>query len=396
MSAVALFSEIRTLLGLREIRALLRSRRARLAFVAIAVLYMIISVFVGLMIQPGPADAPLHVVVNPVAHTSDWWNYPQATVIGPGFVLFLPFLPTETMILVSIGVGMAVAASGVLLLATVRARRDTSSRFGVASGVAPAVAGLATMGACCCTSCTATLSVGVIASVSGSDLYTLLQNNWYLDLFQLVVVGVSLLALERGLRTANQACVPAGPLTARVAAGTAFRVALLIAAMTWSLAMFVEWGEVDPWTAPAGLWYHWIFEHQVLSLTALFVALFPREAMTAIRRFKTTPGGWALRIALITAGITWGTWVPANLVALDLGGFVNELFGQLGLPASWGASIPDAFGAALLFHWAFQHLLLSGFAIVLGLRPELAMRPLGWTSGTASAVRAESAADPSA
>ena len=33
-------------------------------------------------------------------------------------------------------------------------------------------------------------------------------------------------------------------------------------------------------------------------------------------------------------------------------------------------------GAALVFRWAFQHLLLSAFAIALAVRPRLAMAPL--------------------
>ncbi len=380
MATEGSLSTLRSYLGLRSIRALLASRRARLLAVLIAVLYAIVSLFVGLMIQAVPGASPLSVHVIAQAPASDWWDYPALIVNAPGWTLFLPFLPTATMVLVSVAVGLAMGACVVLVASRLRSRKaDMAS--GAGAGVAPAVAGLATLGACCCTACTATLSVGVIASVSGTDLFTLLANNWYLDVFQLAIVGLSLVALERGLRQAETECAPKVPLNARFWTGAALRFALLLAGITWSLAMLVEWGVVSPVAASPATWYHWIFEHQLLSLVAIGVALFPAEAVRVVTRVGKRMPARIGRGALFIAGLTWGLWVPPSLTSAGLGGFVNEFFGLLGLPTSWGAIPLDAgVGAPLLFHWAFQHLLLAGFAMLLAVRPELALAPLGWTS----------------
>jgi hypothetical protein len=144
--------------------------------------------------------------------------------------------------------------------------------------------------------------------------------------------------------------------------------------------MFVEWSEVSPWTAPASLWYHWIFEHQLLSLTALFVALFPPDAARLVSRWERSWRGWIVRVALLVAGVTWGLGVPAFAVNWGLGGFVNELLGVLGMPAAWGAVAPDAvLGPALYFHWIFQHAMLGVIAILIAVAPEPALKPLLWT-----------------
>lgn len=378
MTSDSLFLNLRSLVRLREIRSLLRTPRSRGLVALIAVVYAVISLVIGVMLQLVATGSPFGVHVTPVARSADWWNYPSVVVTAPNWLLYLPFLPTVTMVLVSIAVGIAVGASAVLLSATLRNPPKQLNKLGVASGVAPAVAGLATLGACCCTSCAAALSVGVIASVSGTDFYTLLQNNWYLDLFQLTVVGLGLIAMERGLRTSSTACLPPA-FNRRLVAGTVFRVSLLIAGMTWSLAMFVEWGEVSPWSATPGLWYHWLFEHQLLAVSALLAALFPSDTIEATLRWAASRRGQLFRGALLVAGVTWGVWVPSAAVDLGLGGFLNEVIGVLGLPASWGAASADALGPALAFHWGFQHLLLGAFAVILALRPSLALRPLAWT-----------------
>ncbi len=378
------FRRLRSYLGLRSIRRLLATRRARLLAVLLASAYGVVSLFVGLMIQSAPANLPASVHLIAQAPASDWWDYPALIVNAPGWVLFLPFLPTATMVLVSIAVGLSMAASLVLVAARLRARRADVTA-GAGAGVAPAVAGLATLGACCCTACTATLSVGVIASVSGTDLFTLLANNWYLDIFQLAIVGVSLVALERGLRQAEAHCAPSVRLDGRFWAGAVLRFALLLAGITWSLAMLVEWSVDSPLAASAAQWYHWIFEHQLLSLVAIGVALFPGEAVRLVSRFRRSGTMWAARGALFIAGFTWGVWVPPFLTTAGLGGFLNEFFGLVGLPASWGAIPLDAaVGAPLLFHWLFQHLLLAGYAMLLATRPEWALAPLAWTMGLPS------------
>ncbi len=370
------------LFRLQSIRGLLRTRRARLLATLISVAYAITSAFVGLMIQVFPTGSSFSIQVVAVPRSPDRWDYPALIVTSSNWVLSLPLVPTARMILVSIGVGLAMGACLVLIGARLRERRDGAAAEGAGAGMAPAVAGLATLGACCCTACTASLSIGVVASVSGADIHTLVRNNWYLDVFQLLVVGLSLLALERGLRSADKQCYPATHLNARLWVGAVVRMALLIAGITWLMAMLVEWSIASPLSASPAEWYHWILEHQLLALIAIFAALFPGDAIDMMTRAWCSKTGGFFRAALLLAGFTWGVWVPPTLADLGLGGFLNEFFGLLGLPASWGAIPIDAgMGAPLAFHWVFQHLFLAGFAILLAIRPRLALAPLGWTAG---------------
>jgi hypothetical protein len=173
----------------------------------------------------------------------------------------------------------------------------------------------------------------------------------------------------------------------RFAVGAVLRISLLIAGITWSLAMFVEWVYKPPLSATAFTWYHWIFEHQALSLLAIAAGMFPKEIAGWIGRLYGRSEGWALRLVLLEAGITWGTWVPPLLTGLGLGGLFNEMLSFYLVPASWGAVAPDSpLGPALLFHWIFQHALLAGFAILVAVRPNVALAPLlGTVEGTSSA-----------
>ncbi len=360
--------------------------------ILIAVAYAIISAFVGLLVEVFPAGSSSSMQVGALPQSTDWWN-PVLNVNSSGWVLSLPLLATVTLILVSLGVGLALGACLVLVGSLVRDRGNAAAE-GSGASIVPAVAGLATHGVCCCTACTATLSLGVVASVSGTDMYALLRNHWYLDAFQLVVVGISLVALERGLRSAINQCYPTRRSNARLWVGAVFRMTLLVAGVTWSMAMLVEWSVVSPVSAPPAEWYHWILEHQLLALVAMVAALFPEDAIELMTRAWSSNTGGLFRGALFLAGFTWGVWVPPMLADLGLGGLLNEFFGLLGLPASWGAIPVDAgLGAPLVFHWVFQHLLLSGFAILLAIRPRLALAPSAWTLGVRTLEKKKPRAD---
>lgn len=376
-SSPSLFSLFR----LQGIRGLLRTRRARLMVVLIAFAYAIVSAFVGRLVQVFPAGSSVSGQVGALSRSTEWWN-PVLIVNSSGWVLSLPLFATATLILVSIGVGLAMAACLVLVGSGVRKRGQAATTKGAGASIAPAVAGLATHGVCCCAACTATLGLGVVASVSGTDVYSLLRNAWYVNVFQLVVVGLSLAALERGLRLADKQCYPAIHSNARLWVGIGCRVALLVGGITWSMAMFVEWSVVSPVSASPAQWYHWILEHQLLALIAIFAALLPGDAIDLVAPAGSSRIGGLFRGGLFLAGFTWGVWVPPMLADLGLGGLLNEFFGLWGLPASWGAIPVDAgLGALLAFHLVFQHLLLSGFAMLLATRPRLALTPLAWTLG---------------
>ncbi len=378
IEAMDAFRRILSLASLERTRALLRNRRARLLVIAIALAYVLLSMLIGQMLTFPGFTGPFFATVQWTG--SPWWDFPELFVFNAGVALDLLLLPTVTMVLVSAGVGIGATAA---LFTAVPRLRDGPQAAGreaatsSAAGASAAITGLATMGACCCTTCASAAGVAVVAAASGTNIALLLSQTWYLDLFQLVVVGLALMAQERSLRLPAEYCRVPPRMDRGFVLGSALRIALLLAGITWSLAMFVEWVEVSPVTAGPALWYHWIVEHQLLALAAVAAGMFPKEAAAWIRGVYVRTEGWALRALLVVGGVTWAIGVPPPLSGSGLGGFVNELLGILGAPASWGAVAPDvAFGPALLFHWAFQHLLLGAFALLLAVLPRVALAPL--------------------
>jgi len=369
---------ILTLAPLSRTRELLRNRRARLLVAGIAVAYVLLSMVIGQMLTFPGFSGPLFATVQWTG--SPWWDFPELFVFDSGVALDLLLLPTLTMVLVSAGVGIGATAALFSAVPRLRGRPEAAGREAAttsAAGASAAITGLATIGACCCTTCAGAAGVAVVAAASGTDVALLLSQNWYLDMFQLVVVSVALLAQERSLRLPSDYCRTPPRVDRGFVLGSLLRIGLLLAGITWSLAMFVEWVETPPLAATPALWYHWIVEHQILSLTAVAAGMFPKETAAWIRRAYARTEGWALRALLLAGGISWGIGVPPPLSGLGLEGFVNEFLGILGAPAAWGAVAPDVgLGPALAFHWAFQHLLLAAFAIVLALLPGTALMPL--------------------
>ncbi len=381
MNAIA----IRRIATLAETRRRLRSWPGPALIGGISVSFAFVSMLVGQMLTLEPVGGTGFVGVTWSGGGGRWWDFPELVAVQPWGFVVLPFLPTVVMVLVSLGVGVGGAVGALLLLDLRRSRsigHGASSAGGAAAGVSPAITGLATLGACCCTGCAGAAGLTVMAAVSGTQLSTLLLDDWYVGIFQLVVVYVALVAQERVLRTTRNDCAVPPPLDGRFIAGALLRVGLLVAGITWSLSMFVEWGEWSPLAADGATWFHWIFEHQLLAVTAVSAGLFPEEFTGSVRRFARRPFGRAGRLALGVAGITWGIGVPAVLVGAGLGGTLNEWVGVLGLPDAWGAATPDGvLGPALYFHWLFQHLLLAGFALSVALDPVAATRLLSWTTG---------------
>lgn len=370
---------------LAETRRRLRTPGGLALVLAIAVPYTFASLVIGemLLLTPVQGDATVQVVYG---SGSQWWNYPGLLVIQPWGVLTLPFFPTVAMVLVSAGVGLGGATGIQLIRPYFAARRDRatagSPASGIAAGVGPAITGLGTLGACCCTGCAGAAGVAVVAAASGTTVNDVLFNNWYIGVFQVAIVYIALLAQERLLRQPADYCPVPPPVDRRFLAGALLRMALLVAGITWSLAMFVEWGDGSPLAADGPTWYHWIFEHQLLAGTAMAAGLFPKEFAGAVRALAPRLAGAPGRIALLVAGVTWGIGVPPALVGLGLGGTVNEVLGFVGVPASGGGETPDAsLGAPLYFHWTFQHVILAAFAIGIGVAPWAATRPLLWTVG---------------
>ncbi len=391
-------------ISLAETRRFVREAHARMMVVFFAVLYALGSMILGgmLLLTRVRGGYTTEILWGNALGTGAW-NYPGLLLVAPWGVVSLPFLATISMILVAAGVGIGISVAIVIATRLLRDRRTAGARaggVGSVAGLTPAMIALVTLGACCSTTAVATAGVGLVAQASGSSLDNLLVNNWYLDVFQVSVVYVALIAQELILRVyggllgltpldgARTAPPPAPAIRPAYAIlSGALRATLLLAGLTWSLAVFAEWAGPSPSLTSGALWFQWLLQHELLGGFAIAVALFPQAVLGPLRR--TALGPRAVRGALLVAGLSLAIWTPPAVALGGAPGFLNELFGAAGLPAAWGAvSPPFGLGLALAARWAFQFLLLGAFAIVVALYPEAAARsvaPGGSAEGTRSA-----------
>jgi hypothetical protein len=196
-----LWSELRSFLTLHRTREMLRGRLGRGVAVGIGLLYGLLALLAGSMLQFGPTGASrttVQVLSNP--YSPAWWNYPALLVTAPGGILVLPFFATLSMLVVSVGVGVGMGAGLLLAVRFVRSWRLARSRSGFSSslvGLTPAMVALLTLGACCSTSAAAAGSIGAIAVASGTTYNQIILNSWILNVFQVAVLAAALLAQEK-------------------------------------------------------------------------------------------------------------------------------------------------------------------------------------------------------
>lgn len=386
------------LISLHHSRILVRRPRYLLLALGIAVAYALVAMVVGGMLEIfwPPAHLSSYWVV--LTSGTPTWNYPGVLAVNPYFVLSLPFLPTVFMGLISAGVGLGMSVAVVLSANLLRRRAATSARpatVGTAAGLTPAMIALVTLGACCSTTAAATAGIGLTAQATGTTTDALLLNNWYLGLFQLVILYVALLAQEQLLTiyggllapgtTSTGMTEPPPGVDRRFAAAALVRVVLIAAGVTWSLSMVAEWLSADPGTASASTWVGWVLQHQLVGVTALLAGLFPGRIHQAFVQHGASWPSRVLRAVLLVGGVSLAIGVPPPLLSVGWHGFVNELLGLLGVSASSGAVSPGlSWGLPLAVRWATQYVSLGSFAVALGLRPLAALRPL---MGTATRSR---------
>ncbi len=374
-----------SILGLRSIRAYIRRSHAIMMTAFFAIVYALGSMVVGSMLLLTPLSPPYYAEILWTGGAPAW-NYPGVLIVQPWGVITLPFFATFAMIVVSTGVGIGMSVAVLLGIALVRNRRARAGQpatVGSVAGLTPAMIALVTLGACCSTTAAATAGVGLVGQVTGTTTNNLLVNNWFLGVFQMVVVWVALLAQELLLRIYGGlfgiASISGGPSTEgheprradrKVVASAALRVGLLIGGVTWSLAMVASWTTVSPTTASPTLWFSWLVQHQLISIFAVVAALFPRGLGSAVEPRLGTLGVGILRGALLLGGLSLVVGVPPPFADGGAAGFANQLVAVLGGPSAWGASWPVfGPGPALYFNWGVQYLLLGGFAITAGLWP---------------------------
>lgn len=322
------------------------------------------------------------------------WTYPGLLVIAPWGVLVLPFFATIAMVVVSAGVGTGMAVAVLLVVSLLRRRRASgrATSLGTAAGLTPVMITLVTLGACCSTTAAATAGVGLVAQVSGTSANNLLLNNWFLGVFQMVIVWVALLGQELVLRVygglfglptaAANPAYGAPKRSPRLWAGTFLRIGLLVGGVTWALSMLVEWTVTSPFSAPAALWFRWVVQYELLAFLAILSALFPRGTSDLILQRGGRRMPRVLRASLLVGGLTLTVGAPPPLAGWGIEGLGNELLALLGYSSSVGAVSPVfSPGLDLAFRWGVQYLLVGGFALAVALFPQQAFAPLRWTVG---------------
>jgi hypothetical protein len=385
------------LVTLHEVRGYLRRSHGIGLAVFIAVAYSLASMLLGgmLVLAHYPGGYSFLVLWGNALGLQPW-NYPGLLIEAPWGFVTLPFFPTVSMVVVSAGVGLGMAVAVLLGVQLLRNRRSSPGgpvATGTIAGLTPAMIALVTLGACCSTTAAATAGVGLVAQASGSSTTNLLLNNWFLGVFQIVVVFVALIAQELLLRMYGALFASSDPAFLRrgdharttsrrsVAAGV-LRAFLVAAGVTWILTVVADWTIVNPASATAGVWFNWLVEHWLVGGLAVLLALSPRTVRDWYRSVAASSQGVIFRASVLVGAWTLGGWVPPPFAGAGIEGFGNELLGALGGPASLGA-VPPVFpvGFALLFQWSFQYLLLAILAGSVALYPT---PTLDWLAGPVS------------
>lgn len=349
-----------------------------------ACLYALGSMMVGDMLTFSRTGAPtIYITVLPTPVNYAWWDFPAVEITAPGGQLVLPFFATLATVIVSIGVGVGMSVGVVLAVRLLRERKGSlgaPTALSSAAGLTPAMIALVTLGACCTTTAAATAGVGLVAQTSGTSATLLLTYNWYLAVFQMGVLWAALVAQEQIIAVYG-ALFKLTPATADSASGRVtdpgrslarllLRIGLLVGGVTWALAMVAEWITVSPFSASAGVWGWWFFEHIVPAGTAVAVALSPRSSLEWLAGLLTRSEGLLVRVVIAAGALLLLTWVPEPVVVFGMHGLVNEVLGALNEPSSWGSVSPDGLsGLALVLRWGFQFLLPGTFCLALAAAP---------------------------
>lgn len=372
------------LLTLREVRRFIRKPWAWGLAVLFGFLYLLGSLLEGGMLGLAHLSGGYTItIITSNATGAGWWNYPAVIVAAPWGYLELPFFTAVSMLVVAVGVALGMTVAVLLAFRLLRpgvAGAARTKAVGTATGLTPAMIGLVTLGACCSTTAAASAGVGLVAQASGTSVSNLLLNDWYLGLFQVVVVWSALFAQEL-LLTVYRGLFGPGPaeearprpayaeLGSRYLAFGAVRALLVIAGLLWSLAMFVEWTGVAPLSAGPGLWFQWLVQHQLLAVFAVSAGFFPGATVRLLERSRSGLLR-ALPVFLLVGGLSLLVWLPPVLTTLGLDSLTNQLLGSLGAPTSWGAISPGPIGGpALVARWLLEYVCVGGLAVVASLSP---------------------------
>ncbi|MEM0128618.1 MAG: hypothetical protein QXG65_00405 [Thermoplasmata archaeon] len=377
--------------------------------ILITVIFALASMLMGGMLVIGQTGMRGTTVLILTGGTAPWWNYPGVLVLFPNATLALPFFATITMVIVAIGVGLGLTVATVLWVRLIHQRRlqrqaAGSAAIGSMAGLTPAFLALATIGACCSITASTAAGLGVVAQAAGANAYDLLANNWYLGVFQMVVLAIALLAHEAILETYGPLLglstrwgpSPIGRSEGSLRAGLV-RFVLLVGGVLWalsSLALAVVYGYP---VGSGGFWFGLLVQGEFIAAVAILAAISPRMlvgwASTDGPGFRV--GRRAARAGIGIVGVTLLAWLPPAWVGTGASGLVNQIFGALTLPAAWGAVAPPTTGpVALALRWGLGYAFLGTFALTLALAPRRWAHLLG-ASEAGPSLRSEIAPAPS-
>ena len=372
-----------SVLTLGEVRRFIRASHARGAVVFFGLLYVLGALFESGMVAFGRFQQGLTIEVlwsNPTGE--QWWNYPGVLVIAPWGVVSLPFFPTVAMLVVGVGVGFGMTVAFLLTVRLLRPSAQGQARskaVGALTGLTPAMISLVTLGACCSTTAAATAGVGLVADASATSVSNLLLNNWYLGVFQIVIVWTSLVAQELLLTVYGGLFGRAGvvgranvarPLTRTWLAVAALRVALLVSGVLWALGILVAWTTTSPAQAPAVTWAGWLVQHELVGSVAVALALFPLGTLTLLERTQASRVGRLVTIAILIGAVSSLLWYPGGASGWAWSSLPGEILGTLGVRSAWGGVTSDV-GSPLAvgLRWASEYLLLALVVSVAALWP---------------------------
>jgi hypothetical protein len=388
-------SSLFDLLTLRRTRALVRERRGRTVAVGIGLTYAVIALFAGYMLEVVPTGASglcVSLLTNP--YSPAWWNYPALLVVAPQGVLVLPFFTTIAMVAVSAGVGLGMGAG--LLLAIRFFRSWKLARAGRPSasslvGITPAMVALLTLGACCSTSAAAAGGIGAIAVASGTTYNEVLLNSWYLNVFQIAVLAIALVAQEQliavyqslpGPRSESVSIPAAKDGSTRTgvrAVKVVLRFALVVAGTLWMLSWLLVWASPPPGEPATGLLVGGLVQHGLVGGAAVAAGLLPGVvAGTSPKRGVVR----AVRVLLFASGASVIVGVPPPLSTWGIYGLGNVLLSSAGAPASLGGGVSIAGGDFAAFMGLAALCALPGlFSIIIATHPARVLRWLSVRGG---------------
>ncbi|HLN51344.1 MAG TPA: hypothetical protein VK455_04760 [Thermoplasmata archaeon] len=400
------------ILTLRRTRAVVRSRGGRLVVAGIALAYAFIALLAGYMLEfarTGASGVSAEVLTN--RYSPAWWNYPAVLVVAPGGVLALPFLATVAMVVVSMGVGLGMGAGLILAVRFVRSWRTVKASGGTGSplaGLTPAMVAVLTLGACCSTSAAAAGGIGAIAEASGTTYNQILLNSWYLNVFQVAVLGLALIAQEQliavygnllGTSAETPRRVPNATRRAASRVGApvhALRLFLVIAGTLWTLSLLVELAAPSAGAPIAGRVFGEIYQHGFIGVAAIAAGLLPgvlRGAVAQPRLHRFVRVGRAL---LLVGGASIAVGVPPPVCGWGVYGLGNEVLGAGGIPASLGGILPPGgIGPSTDVVIAAVYATLGVVTMLLALYPGDVLRRLAGDERMPTSVPAEGTAESS-